>query len=94
MEVNYVPNAECEASYSEPSDPEPITDDMLCAASPGKDACQGDSGGPLYDATENMLIGITSWGEGCAEPGYPGVKARVSKGVRFFNYCLLHDVQV
>jgi len=54
---------------------------MLCAASPGKDACQGDSGGPLYDAKKNVLIGIVSWGIGCANPNYPGVYARISEAI-------------
>lgn len=41
----------------------------------------GDSGGPMIafdDSTEiPILIGIVSWGIGCAEPGAPGVYARV-----------------
>ncbi|CAK9825178.1 Transmembrane protease serine 9, partial [Anthophora retusa] len=57
----------------------PITRRMICAGyvnAGGKDACQGDSGGPLvqYD----RLIGIVSWGFGCAQPSYPGVYARVT----------------
>jgi len=76
-EVNYVPNSQCNIDYSA----ETITDNMLCAASPGKDACQGDSGGPLYDATNKILIGITSWGYGCADPQFPGVYARISEGI-------------
>jgi len=54
---------------------------MICAAAPGRDACQGDSGGPLFLKAEGQAapvqVGITSFGIGCAEPGYPGVYTRV-----------------
>jgi trypsin len=58
---------------------------MLCAGYPqgGTDTCQGDSGGPLLatalDGTPR-LAGATSFGDGCAEPGKPGVYARVAEG--------------
>jgi len=42
----------------------------------GVDTCQGDSGGPFVESGE--LIGITSFGEGCARPGYYGVYTRVA----------------
>ncbi|KAL7735799.1 hypothetical protein ACLKA6_017805 [Drosophila palustris] len=73
VQVSLVDNAECQAAYHW----RPITQGMLCAAVPGggKDACQGDSGGPLV--VNNRLLGIVSWGEGCAREDYPGVYASV-----------------
>ena len=53
---------------------------MVCAGDGVHDTCQGDSGGPLMvrDPSGNWaLAGITSWGEGCANPSYPGVYTRV-----------------
>ncbi|XP_067648383.1 trypsin 3A1 isoform X2 [Eurosta solidaginis] len=53
-----------------------VTEAMFCAAARNTDACQGDSGGPLQNG--NVLIGIVSWGVGCADPNYPGVYTRLS----------------
>lgn len=73
-----VTNEQCDAAFYEE-----ITGTMMCAGylSGGKDTCQGDSGGPLVVNINSkwVLAGVTSWGEGCAKPGYYGVYARVSK---------------
>ncbi|XP_060648507.1 LOW QUALITY PROTEIN: trypsin alpha-3-like [Drosophila nasuta] len=71
VSVNIVSREECARAYGYKR----ITQVTICAAAPGKDSCGGDSGGPLV--YEGELVGIVSYGYGCAEPGYPGVYANV-----------------
>lgn len=54
------------------------SDAMFCAGFPqgGKDACAGDSGGPFV--VGGRLVGLVSYGSGCARPGFPGVYTRLS----------------
>lgn len=75
-----VSNTVCSKAYKPAADT--IYDCMLCAgyATGGKDTCDGDSGGPLVISrnSEWQIAGVTSWGEGCAQPGYYGVYSRIS----------------
>lgn len=74
MEVDlpFVSDADCGAGEEE-----------VCAGdlqNGGIDTCQGDSGGPLLNTADGrpVLVGITSWGNGCAQPGEAGHYTQVS----------------
>jgi len=79
MSVNLdsIPDATCARVYNNYN---PTA--MMCAGvmSGGKDSCQGDSGGPLIQKVNEVskLVGVVSFGDGCAREGSPGVYTRVS----------------
>jgi len=54
----------------------------ICAVSreEGQDSCNGDSGGPMTVARpgERLLVGLVSWGKGCALKDMPAVYTDVS----------------
>jgi trypsin len=64
-----------------------ITPQMICAGNSRRrtDSCYGDSGGPLVvdrdspadPPADYVLIGLVDFGNGCAQPGYPGVYTRI-----------------
>ncbi len=61
---------------------------MVCAGGDGADTCYGDSGGPLASRGDDgtwYLIGITSWGIVCGEPGLPSVYAQVDTFVSWIE---------
>lgn len=81
VQVPVVSELECRNAYS--TSPAKIDENYICAGYPqgGKDACRADSGGPLMISEKNRysLLGIVSFGRGCADPKFPGVYARVSQ---------------
>lgn len=85
VDVPVIDSATCNnaAVYNGAIKPGMMCAGKLAADSEGDivDSCQGDSGGPLVAGvgTSNpRLIGVVSWGEGCARPYRPGVYTQVS----------------
>jgi secreted trypsin-like serine protease len=79
--VHVIDDQTCGSQSVYGSDFDPAT--MLCAGemSGGKDTCAGDSGGPLEAPVGGgvyRLVGITGWGDGCAQANAPGVYTRVA----------------
>ena len=100
VDVKYIPNDQCnqvEGYFSidgieqKISLSGKITETMMCAKGTNEDACQGDSGGPLIIAGksaygfDDLLIGVVSWGIGCAHESFPGVYARISNQIGWIN---------
>ncbi|MBC8164316.1 MAG: serine protease [Bryobacteraceae bacterium] len=79
-EILYIENDTCNASNAYNG---AIKSGMMCAGfrDGGVDSCQGDSGGPLVLNGNDgpVLIGVVSWGEGCAKKLRYGVYTRLAK---------------
>jgi len=67
-------NSYCQSKYGSR-----FTNPSNCASASGRDTCQGDSGGPLVynNGGRAEVFGVTSWGDGCASAGKPGIYADV-----------------
>lgn len=78
IDVPLINRTKCSRMYDTSEVSVNITDGMLCSGleGGGKDSCQGDSGGPLV--CDGALVGIVSFGYGCALPNYPGVYTEVA----------------
>jgi len=70
VEVNIRSRAACNNAYVPYFE---FTENMICASASGggKDFCSGDDCGPLF--VGGQLVGIASWGIGCALSYFPGV---------------------
>ena len=79
VDVPVISNAECNKPDAYDGR---VTDQMFCAGvrEGGLDSCQGDSGGPVMSTASGTqeLVGIVSWGFGCARRLKPGVYTRVT----------------
>ena len=75
VEVEIISRAACNDAYAAYGE---ITVNMICASvsGGGKDFCSGDDGGPLV--VDGELVGIASWGIGCALSYFPGVYSNVA----------------
>lgn len=67
-----------------------VSESMIAAglAEGGKDACQGDSGGPMVTTGpkgRKYLVGVVSWGVGCARALKYGVYSKVSAVEEWIN---------
>lgn len=84
VQVPFVDFKTCESEYTGDID----ENTMICAGKKGLDSCQGDSGGPLQVQGASgawYMVGIVSWGYGCAENHEPGIYSRVSAYCDFIS---------
>ncbi|XP_042889418.1 chymotrypsin B-like [Penaeus japonicus] len=71
---------ECITLYQNAAQRQFVNENMICTLTAGKDACSGDSGGPVIALVDGVwvLLGIVSFGNGCADITAPGVHTNVA----------------
>ncbi len=68
-----------------------VGEKQICAGNMdhgGSDSCQGDSGGPMLARNKQgvlELVGVVSYGNGCAQKNAPGVYTRVASYLDFIE---------
>lgn len=99
-DVTFVPDQVCRGAFSNVNGGSLNFDSsMMCAKGPNykADACRGDSGGPLIQTDpvtgKDILMGVTSWGVGCAVEGYPGVYGRVTSALPWIYESICEHTQ-
>jgi len=94
VELKVIDNQHCADMYGMKYNIKVDQDMHLCAGpilSGGKGTCIGDSGGPLQCNMKDgrwYLAGLTSFGSGCAKPGFPDVFTRLTHYIEWINSTL------
>lgn len=94
--IPYITNSQCKNYFGNK-----IKYGMFCAgySQGGIDACQGDSGSGIFSPPQNandpaVLMGVVSWGVGCARKGYPGVYAKVEDFYEWIKTNVCNDPEL
>lgn len=83
----------CKKSYPD------IGSTQICAGpmAGGLDSCHGDSGGPLFklDPVKGLILaGLVSYGEGCAQPDFPGIYTQVASYTEWVKKSIARETLV
>jgi len=91
VDVSYLSNEKCFEDHNLKYGSDIfLCNNMMCAYGDGeRDNCHGDSGGPLIvkggSASQDIQVGVVSWGIECAGDNQPAVYARIANQLDFIN---------